>query len=667
MLVERKQVNGNSRMLRRGGQRKGAGGGGSSSSSSSGGADAYPGASADLRRLLLTVTSHDTKARMTATSELAKLLESRGSAEVLQQGLLGPVLDVLLDASKDNNFRVSCGALKGLVALLALPGCDSHALSPYASSISQTVVECLGDAKTQVSAVARPLLLLLSSPAKCGPEPVAKRLSSSGFAHRNWRVAEQSLHLCGEMIVQDSPPLNREEARATIGALVKAAPKCLDHRNAKVREAAVSAIATAFPHPAAGPAVVDALRRKNVRAAQISALLRKIGVRDVGGGADGELRAIHAAANGGVVAAAATAAAASAASAAGASGAAAAGGGGGGGGRKAYPKSTAKKKKRSRARPRANTDDTVGSEHSLGSSTGSYGGGFAGGSSAFVEGTNIPRVPLDGSRAVSVASSRALEAELARICDTLSTDDDGGREMDGRGGKRDKDGQAGWESRMDAMRRLDGLARGGAAEQFPSAFTAALAKRLRGPLEEQLSDLRSAITKAACAVVCTLSLRMPGRSFEPLAEALLPPLLRLCGTSIAVMRETAKTALVCIFRAAASASAGPGFLRSLPRLYQHARTSKNVTIRAYAASLLCEALRCWGGGLAESGHSSARALCGETCLAAVKSLLTDASAEVRESGRRCFFLLERRFGHASSRPRSLLESLDLSTQRAVER
>ena len=251
----------NSSTMRRG-RKAGAGGVGGGSSNGSA-ADSFPGASAELRRLLVTVTSHDnTKARMTATPELAKLLEGRGSSEVLKQGLLGPVLDALLDASKDNNFRVSCGALKGLSALVALPGCDSHALSPYASAISQTVVDCLGDAKAQVSAAARPLLLLLSSPSKCGPAPVVSRLSSSGFSHRNWRICEQSLHLCAEMIAQDSPPLSREDARATIGALVKAAPKCLDHRNAKVREAAVSAVASAFSHAAAGPPVVDALRRK---------------------------------------------------------------------------------------------------------------------------------------------------------------------------------------------------------------------------------------------------------------------------------------------------------------------------------------------------------------------------------------------------------------------
>ena len=125
---------------------------------------------------------------------------------------------------------------------------------------------------------------------------------------------------------------------------------------------------------------------------------------------------------------------------------------------------------------------------------------------------NIPRVALDRTRPVSIANVRALESEMARICEKLSTAEDAGRDLEGmHSGGRDRDGQASWDARMDAMRRLNGIAQGGAAEKFQKAFAAG-AKRLRGPLEEQWvlfsSLLFSSTTRAPGALGLDISLSL---------------------------------------------------------------------------------------------------------------------------------------------------------------
>lgn len=98
----------------------------------------------------------DTKERLAAVARLHQLLES--SRRSLSSAEVTALVDCCMDLLRDNNFRVSQGALQALSSAAVLAG--EH-LKLHFNALVPAIVERLGDAKQPVRDAARQLLITL--------------------------------------------------------------------------------------------------------------------------------------------------------------------------------------------------------------------------------------------------------------------------------------------------------------------------------------------------------------------------------------------------------------------------------------------------------------------------------------------------------------------------
>ncbi|KAL6221805.1 hypothetical protein ACLB2K_005200 [Fragaria x ananassa] len=98
----------------------------------------------------------DTKERMAGVERLHQLLGA--SRKSLSSSEVAALVDCCMDLLKNNNFRVSQGALQALASATVLSG---DLLKLHFNALVPAVVERLGNAKQPVRDAARRLLLTL--------------------------------------------------------------------------------------------------------------------------------------------------------------------------------------------------------------------------------------------------------------------------------------------------------------------------------------------------------------------------------------------------------------------------------------------------------------------------------------------------------------------------
>lgn len=98
----------------------------------------------------------DTKERMAGVEWLHELLEA--SRKSLSSSEVTALIDCCMDLLKDNNFRVSQGALQVLSSAVVLSG---EYFKLHFNGLVPAVVEKLGDGKQPVRDAARQLLVTL--------------------------------------------------------------------------------------------------------------------------------------------------------------------------------------------------------------------------------------------------------------------------------------------------------------------------------------------------------------------------------------------------------------------------------------------------------------------------------------------------------------------------
>ncbi|XP_076883257.1 CLIP-associated protein-like [Bidens hawaiensis] len=128
--------------------------------------------------------SKDTKERMAGVERLHDLLEA--SRKSLTASEVTSLVDCCLDLFKDNNFRVSQGALQALDSAAVLSG--EH-LKLHFNALVPATVDRLGDAKQPVRDAARRLLLTLMQVSS--PTLIVERAGSNAWTHKSWRVREE--------------------------------------------------------------------------------------------------------------------------------------------------------------------------------------------------------------------------------------------------------------------------------------------------------------------------------------------------------------------------------------------------------------------------------------------------------------------------------------------
>lgn len=209
-------------------------------------------------------------------------------------------------------------------------------------------------------------------------------------------------------------------------------------------------------------------------------------------------------------------------------------------------------------------------------------------------------VPL----ALSLYTARELESTVGAICLTL------------------KDAtSAPWADRLAALRKLQALVEGGAYhfDNFP-----VLLKQLRGPLEQQVLDLRSAVVKEATATLTLLGARL-GDAYEAEVDHFVPALFKLLGVSIAIIKESANDCLRALLCSAPKAS------KPLTRIFEGCSAiSAPLRLRCMEYVLLLLEVR--------NRHVATRFE--STVQAVLKARLADKNEEVRHKARQacCAYL-----------------------------
>ncbi|KAK9055667.1 hypothetical protein SSX86_026752 [Deinandra increscens subsp. villosa] len=174
--------------------------------------------------------SKDTKERMAGVERLHELLEA--SRKSLTSAEVTSLVDCCLDLLKDNNFRVSQGALQALDSAAVLSG--EH-LKLHFNALVPDTVERLGDAKQPVRDAARRLLLTLMQVSS--PTLIVERAGSNAWNHKSWRVREEFARTVTSAIglfASTELPLQR--------AILPSILKMLYDPNPGVREAAILCI-----------------------------------------------------------------------------------------------------------------------------------------------------------------------------------------------------------------------------------------------------------------------------------------------------------------------------------------------------------------------------------------------------------------------------------------
>lgn len=211
------------------------------------------------------VQAKDTKERMAGVERLQQLLEH--STKALNAAEVSNLVDASLALLKDNNFRVSQGALQALASAAALSG--EH-LKLHFNALLPAIVERLGDGKQPVRDAARRLLLALMEVSS--PTIIVERAGSYGWTHKNWRVREEFARTVANAIslfAATELPFQR--------VLLPSVLQLLDDPNSNAREAAILCFEEMYQH--GGPQFREELQRHSLRPSQlkeINARLEKI-------------------------------------------------------------------------------------------------------------------------------------------------------------------------------------------------------------------------------------------------------------------------------------------------------------------------------------------------------------------------------------------------------
>ncbi|WMV31945.1 hypothetical protein MTR67_025330 [Solanum verrucosum] len=549
----------------------------------------------------------DTKERMAGVEHLHQVLEA--SRKTLSPSEVTSLVDVCLDLLKDNNFRVTQGALQSLASAAVLSG--EH-LKLHFNALLPAVVERLGDAKQPVRDAARRLLLTLMEVSS--PTIIVERAGSYAWMHKSFRVREEFARTVTSAIglfASTELPLQR--------AILPSILQMLNDPNHGVREAALSCIEVMYSE--VGPQFRDELQRHHLP----SMLLKDINVRlekiepkscSIDGNSNnystGEVRSA----------------------------------------------SLSSKKSSPKAKRSTREVSLFGGNQMLQNPTVIE-------TSKWIQlvrerqSRHLELIKrLDSLRLVRLIAAEPYKAKSYQHLTRRMADGDITekpvdpikvysekeliREFENIGSTLvpEKD----WSVRIAAMQRVEALVIGGAAD-YP-CFRGLL-KQLGNPLSTQLADRRSSIIKQACHLLNFLSKELLG-DFEACAEMFIPVLFKLVVITVLVIAESADNCIKTMLR---NCKVG----RALPRIADSAKNDKNAVLRARCCEYALLILEHWPD--ASEVQRSA-----ELYEDLIKCCVADAMGEVRSTARTLYRMFARTW---PERSRRLLSSLDPSIQRII--
>jgi hypothetical protein len=201
-----------------------------------------------------------------------------------------------------------------------------------------------------------------------------------------------------------------------------------------------------------------------------------------------------------------------------------------------------------------------------------------------------------------------------------------------------------WSRRLAALKHLQGLVYGGCTQfqNFPT-----LLHSLKEPLAKQLADLRSAIVKECCALLCAM-VKVMGDDFEVYADYFMPSLFKLVITTIQIIADSGNQCIRTIIT-------NSKITKSIPKILDSASSKQaHNTLRNRCSEYLLLLLE-------ESNITHIEKYI-DQIFVTVKICLGDATAGVRSNARKCFCAIQT---HWRERARKFYTTLDSATQRAI--
>nr|WAW84823.1 CLASP 1/2 [Halisarca dujardinii] len=226
---------------------------------------------------------------------------------------------------------------------------------------------------------------------------------------------------------------------------------------------------------------------------------------------------------------------------------------------------------------------------------------------------------------VPVRSCRDLQSDMSQIQNVLEDD------------------HKGWELRMQSLKRLRGVVKGGALEyeEFHQ-----MVRNLEKAFMTSVKDLRSQICREACISVSFMAVYLKS-SFEHIAERLLTPLIILLPNAAKVMAASAD---VCIYFLIKNIH-GPHLLAPI---LQTVRESKSGVSRNHCCQYLDVITHTWDGHILERHQAALEST--------IVKGLTDADGQARLFIRRAFWGYHSKF---PARADIMFDAFDAIRQRQL--
>ena len=545
--------------------------------------------------------SKDSKLRLRAIQAVHERVNAAGEVDPQVVPLL---VEVLQPGLRDTHSQVVQGSLA--TALLLVESLEAD-FAPFLINMWPAVVERLGDAKAVLRE--RAVDLAVSAATIAIPPADAFELIRPAFAHRNWRARESAL-LCLSRTLAASESCGRwrrnGEHSSTTGALCKAllpvACKLLEDQQPLVREAAATVLEEMQRHWTNLP---GELRKQNIRATVLKPLLNRLS-------APRDRTCLEAERNAPI----------------------------------RFSSQHMNSALLDEQRLSSQDTELLRGEH------GSCGGGSVQSGCVPLQCTVSPVCLRSASPKATHHRSSLREgpqgemASHAPLSATISSERELLQEMEVIGEQLRNKFE--WSVRQTALRRLQALVLGGAAD------FQVFADQLRGILDllvTQSSELRSSLVKDTCKLVELLVAHMRD-SFEPFVDVFLPALLKNTVVTIAVISCSSHHAILNVLSQVPT-------IKCLERLLA-GLSSRSSTMRTRCAeylSLLFERMPV----CPESERNPLQRHVDTVC-AALRAALSDSNSEARAYARACYWQLQR---HAPARCQRLLGTLDRPMQRLI--
>jgi len=199
-----------------------------------------------------------------------------------------------------------------------------------------------------------------------------------------------------------------------------------------------------------------------------------------------------------------------------------------------------------------------------------------------------------------------------------------------------------WKTRIDSMRLLGRLVLGGAHEL--DNFLPLLAQ-LQEPIGHQIQDLRSAVAKEACALLCLLSKTLT-YSFESFADYFIPLLMKLTTVKKTVICESGNFCICTILK-------NTQVNRAVSTIIEGCSAKSNI-IRARCMQYMSLLLKVHNHSFLERFFDDMQIK--------IKQSLKDKTEEVRSSARICFWSFHH---HCKVKAERMIEELDSMTRKVL--